>query len=274
MPVGISKPAPPSAWDSLQLSVTSTPSQLLTYSAADNKVISMPYPLSGNGTPVDPGNLVVHTLNRCFKPPRCYHDSEVCIKVDSVPSSPHNGHIVASCNALRQRCPFLLDITAIVESPSFTTIAKRVYPERVLLPVVEASRAAHMPRRGGLKPIHVIGDNTTQEPLPQPLPVSPELVCYGQHYRQMRPSGGLRSIWQLSDGGVPYADFMTIHMVTRPFLYVEEDFYTLRKIPAPQNRGDGFYRPYDEETHVVLVRYIVPQISGLLLVDEALYWPR
>ncbi|KAJ8519542.1 hypothetical protein ONZ45_g3532 [Pleurotus djamor] len=38
--------------------------------------------------------------------------------------------------------------------------------------------------------------------------------------------------------------------------------------------GDGLSRLYDEETHVVLTHYTVPQLSRSLLIHETLYRPQ
>ncbi|KAJ8515559.1 hypothetical protein ONZ45_g7028 [Pleurotus djamor] len=48
------------------------------------------------------------------------------------------------------------------------------------------------------------------EGLPHPLIVRPVLARYGDHHIEERAGGGMRSIWELSEGGVPCERFVSM----------------------------------------------------------------
>ncbi|KAJ8489752.1 hypothetical protein ONZ45_g13453 [Pleurotus djamor] len=231
--LGVPKPAPSSVWTFLcrELTLATARGKFLSYSGTAMGVVSMPYPIAANGQPVPPASLWRHSQTHSFEMPRCFHDAEVHIQTFSDSSSPLDGHTVAACSAAhRQQCPFFFSITAVLESPSFGRILKYQPSPRI------PSFSSHRTRHRSPSPIIILDEPTANlntnalegeqglgtvtnpifvrdespEPLPHPLIVRPVLAQHGAHYIEQRAGGGMRSIWELSEGGVPCATFVSM----------------------------------------------------------------
>ncbi|KAJ8515550.1 hypothetical protein ONZ45_g7025 [Pleurotus djamor] len=124
--------APSSTSHALQTDVSLPPGDFLTPSGCYTTRVLQPYPIADTGLPVAPASLTLPSRSHSFELPRCFHGVGADVSTYLVPSSPIQGHTIATCGVhTMPKCNFFFPITAVHLSGRFDPSPEEERPRQV-----------------------------------------------------------------------------------------------------------------------------------------------